>query len=68
MKKDTPSFAELVQDQQRHWSQVGDIRDERYQTVKRMLDKPYRCQHCGFQNSQGGICVKCRECRVIEIE
>ena len=71
MKKDTrenASFEELQRDAQRHWKDVGRVRDERYGVVKQMLEKSWRCYQCGTQNGRGGICVQCREARLIEVE
>lgn len=68
MKKDAPSYEELQQDHAKHWKDVGKIRDERYQVVKQMLEKSWRCPQCGKQNERGGICLTCREARLIEVE
>ena len=71
MRKDTrenASFEELQRDHQRHWKDVGKVRDERYQVVRQMLERSWRCPQCGLQNQRGGVCVQCREARLIEVE
>ena len=71
VRKDTreqASFEELQRDQQRHWKDCGKVRDERYQVVRQMLDRSWRCPQCGRQNERGGVCTTCREARLIEVE
>lgn len=71
MKPDTrenASFEELDQDAKRHWQNIGKIRDERYPVVQQMLKRPWRCPQCRWENESGGVCVRCREARLIEVE
>lgn len=71
MKKDTrenASFEELQRDAQRHWSQVGKIRDERWPVVRQMLQREWVCTICGTRHQSGGVCTKCREARIVEVE
>lgn len=68
MKKDTPSYDELRQDQTRHWKQIGQVRDARYQVVQEQLRRAWRCPQCGRQNAEGGVCMTCREARLIEVD
>lgn len=68
MKPDAPTYEEMQQDHAKHWKDVGRIRDERYQVVKAMLSKPWRCTVCSMSHPSGSICPKCREARIIEVE
>ncbi len=66
--RENASFEELQQEQTLHWKGVGRVRDERYQVTKDMLARPWRCPKCGNSNTCGGVCPKCREARIVEIE
>ena len=67
-RPDTPSYDELRQDAARHWREVAAVRDARYQTVRQMIEKPWRCPVCGSVNERGGVCKKCHEARLVEVD
>jgi len=68
MRRDTATYEELAQDQQRHWKGVAAVRDSRYQVLKEVAQRPWRCPTCGTGEQRQPICSKCRSARIVEIE